>query len=138
MFILVYLRFKSMKNMKVFRIFFFKWFFKAFGNKLAFVFHDKSSRYTVSKIAVRILKTALELTVNMSFYFLYSIHVTSSFFNGMQWNWKSLSAYGGYREDLFFRMVGLPLELPPLRDRDNDVIILAKHFINEFAKNIGK
>ena len=42
---------------------------------------------------------------------------------------------GRFREDLFFRIVGLPIELPPLRDRGNDVIILAKHFIDKFAKN---
>ncbi len=42
---------------------------------------------------------------------------------------------GKFREDLFFRIVGLPIELPPLRDRGNDVIILAKFFIEEFAKN---
>lgn len=40
-----------------------------------------------------------------------------------------------FREDLFFRIVGLPIELPPLRERDNDIIILAKHFIDEFTKN---
>lgn len=42
---------------------------------------------------------------------------------------------GTFREDLFFRMLGLPLELPPLRQRDNDVIILAKHFIDDYAKS---
>ncbi|MBK8444248.1 MAG: sigma-54-dependent Fis family transcriptional regulator [Sphingobacteriales bacterium] len=42
---------------------------------------------------------------------------------------------GRFREDLFFRIVGLPIELPPLRQRDNDVIILAKYFIEEYAKN---
>jgi len=41
---------------------------------------------------------------------------------------------GNFREDLFFRMLGLPLELPPLRQRENDVIILAKHFIDDCAK----
>lgn len=41
---------------------------------------------------------------------------------------------GRFREDLFFRTVGLPIELPPLRERDNDVIILAKHFIDEYVK----
>jgi DNA-binding NtrC family response regulator len=41
---------------------------------------------------------------------------------------------GRFREDLFFRIIGLPIELPPLRNRDNDVIILAKHFIDEYAK----
>ncbi len=41
---------------------------------------------------------------------------------------------GRFREDLFFRIVGLPIELPPLRNRDNDVIILAKHFMEDYAK----
>lgn len=36
---------------------------------------------------------------------------------------------GIFREDLFFRIVGLPIELPPLKSRGNDIIILAKHFI---------
>lgn len=44
---------------------------------------------------------------------------------------------GRFREDLFYRIVGLPIELPPLRERENDVIILAKHFIAEYA-NINK
>ncbi len=42
---------------------------------------------------------------------------------------------GRFREDLFFRIVGLPIELPPLRQRDNDVIILSKHFIEAYAKS---
>jgi DNA-binding NtrC family response regulator len=41
---------------------------------------------------------------------------------------------GRFREDLFFRTVGLPIELPPLRNRDNDAIILAKHFMDEYAR----
>ena len=41
---------------------------------------------------------------------------------------------GKFREDLFFRIVGLPIQLPPLRQRDHDVIILAKFFIDEHAK----
>jgi DNA-binding NtrC family response regulator len=46
---------------------------------------------------------------------------------------------GNFREDLFFRIMGLPIELPPLRERGNDVLILAKHFADEFAKqnNMG-
>jgi DNA-binding NtrC family response regulator len=40
---------------------------------------------------------------------------------------------GRFREDLFFRIVGLPIEIPPLRERQNDVLILAKHFLDEYA-----
>lgn len=41
---------------------------------------------------------------------------------------------GNFREDLYFRIVGLPIELPPLRMRDNDILILSKHFIELYAK----
>jgi DNA-binding NtrC family response regulator len=41
---------------------------------------------------------------------------------------------GHFREDLFYRIVGLPIELPPLRDRQNDVLILSKFFVEEYAK----
>lgn len=41
---------------------------------------------------------------------------------------------GNFREDLYYRIIGLPIELPPLRERDQDVLILAKHFIDLFTK----
>lgn len=41
---------------------------------------------------------------------------------------------GNFREDLYYRMIGLPIELPPLRERGNDILILAKYFVDEFAR----
>ncbi|OOQ56715.1 sigma-54-dependent transcriptional regulator [Mucilaginibacter pedocola] len=41
---------------------------------------------------------------------------------------------GKFREDLYYRLMGLPIELPPLRNRNNDVLILAKFFVDEFAR----
>jgi len=41
---------------------------------------------------------------------------------------------GNFREDLYYRIMGLPIELPPLRDRGNDVLILAKYFADEFSR----
>jgi len=40
---------------------------------------------------------------------------------------------GNFREDLYYRIQGLPITLPPLRERSEDVIILARHFIKEFC-----
>jgi len=42
---------------------------------------------------------------------------------------------GKFREDLFYRIIGLPIELPPLRDRGNDVLILSKYFIDLYCKD---
>jgi len=38
-----------------------------------------------------------------------------------------------FREDLYFRILGLPIHLPPLRERANDILVLAKHFAEIFA-----
>ncbi len=40
---------------------------------------------------------------------------------------------GRFREDLYYRLLGLPIELPPLRDRGNDIILIAKHFMQEYS-----
>jgi DNA-binding NtrC family response regulator len=44
---------------------------------------------------------------------------------------------GNFREDLYYRLLGLPIELPPLRVRGNDILILAKYFADEFSKDNG-
>jgi len=49
-------------------------------------------------------------------------------------NLAKLVSEGKFRQDLYYRLLGLPIELPPLRQRGNDVILLAKHFVNEFCK----
>jgi DNA-binding NtrC family response regulator len=48
-------------------------------------------------------------------------------------NLKEEVKKGKFREDLYYRLLGLPIELPPLRDRGNDILILAHHFIENFC-----
>jgi two-component system nitrogen regulation response regulator NtrX len=45
---------------------------------------------------------------------------------------------GTFREDLFFRLNVIPVFVPPLRERGDDVLLLAEHFIREFAAEYGR
>ena len=47
-------------------------------------------------------------------------------------------AAGRFREDLFYRVNVLAIDMPPLRDREDDVILLARRFLDRFAQEEGK
>jgi len=49
-------------------------------------------------------------------------------------NIAALASDGQFRQDLYYRLLGLPIEVPPLRERGNDIILLAKFFVDEFCK----
>ncbi len=49
-------------------------------------------------------------------------------------NLKDEVKKGNFRQDLYYRLLGLPIELPPLRERANDILILARHFIGKFCE----
>lgn len=50
---------------------------------------------------------------------------------------KGMSS-GSFREDLFYRIAVVQIVLPPLRDRDDDIVLLAQSFLRRFATENGK
>lgn len=53
-------------------------------------------------------------------------------------NLKSLVEKGEFREDLFFRLNIIPIDLPPLREREGDMLLLVGHFMKKYAEEVGK
>jgi DNA-binding NtrC family response regulator len=49
-------------------------------------------------------------------------------------NLKEEVEKGNFREDLYYRIFGLTISLPPLRERGKDILLLAVHFVNRFCK----
>jgi two-component system response regulator PilR (NtrC family) len=45
---------------------------------------------------------------------------------------------GGFREDLFYRLNVIPIRLPALRERADDVPLIAEHFLGKYTKEMGK
>ena len=48
------------------------------------------------------------------------------------------SRQGVFREDLYYRLAVVPIELPPLRDRRQDILPLAQHFIRKYNEENGR
>jgi transcriptional regulator with GAF, ATPase, and Fis domain len=53
-------------------------------------------------------------------------------------NLRTMANEGLFREDLFFRLNIIPIELPPLRDRKKDIPILIRHFIKKYSPAFGR
>ncbi len=51
--------------------------------------------------------------------------------------WSAVSS-GKFREDLYYRIHVIPIFLPPLRERSEDVPLLAHHFLRQFSQETGK
>jgi DNA-binding NtrC family response regulator len=53
-------------------------------------------------------------------------------------NLKQRVAEREFREDLFFRLSVFPIHIPPLRERSGDVVILARHFVDRYCRDLNK
>ena len=53
-------------------------------------------------------------------------------------NIASMVADGGFRQDLFYRINTVEMNIPPLRERGNDIILLAEHFLQKYSHKYGK
>ncbi len=51
---------------------------------------------------------------------------------------KSMVSEGSFREDLFFRLNIIPIDLPPLRERKGDISLMISHFMRKYNADFGK
>jgi two-component system response regulator PilR (NtrC family) len=66
------------------------------------------------------------------------IHVDVRIISATNQNLADTVTTGSFREDLYYRLNVIPIHLPPLRERKEDITILTKHFIEKYSKAFGK
>ncbi|HUL16700.1 MAG TPA: sigma-54 dependent transcriptional regulator [Terriglobales bacterium] len=67
-----------------------------------------------------------------------SIDVDVRFVVATNRNLKKLAEEKLFREDLYFRISTVPMTIPPLRERGDDALLLADHFLEKFSREFGK
>lgn len=67
-----------------------------------------------------------------------TVDVNVQFVSATNRNLSRLVSQGRFRRDLYYRLSGIELALPPLRDRGGDVLLLGEMFVKEFAATYGR
>jgi PAS domain S-box-containing protein len=67
-----------------------------------------------------------------------SVHVNVRVIAATNRDLETAIAKGTFRSDLFYRLSVFPIEVPPLRERKDDLLMLTEYFVGHFARRVGK